>query len=270
MERCGVKETGIGTSFRGGEVTPPMIIQLSTHFSLLVLVGLLIGCGSQVKDPLGRPLLSHDIHFTDSEIKIDGQQDEPAWESADSVDFQFTWVVDEEKEGTQAKLLWDDEYLYVGFVCEDAYIWAVHTERDSEVYRDDCVEVFTSPNPDQLEKYFNIEMNVNAASLDHFHLEGPESKAAWDPEVLIATSVIGTQNKDDDKDQSWTLEVRIAFASFEGVAQSIPPNNGDEWRLNLNRLGGETNNEKSQWNAGDLDKPSFHAPDYFGRVYFVK
>ena len=247
-----------------------MITQLSVQFSLLVLAALLVGCGSQMKDPLGRPLLTHDIHFTDSEIKIDGQLDEAAWESAQSADFQFTWGVDGEKEGTKAKLLCDDEHLYVGFVCQDAYIWAVNTERDSQVYRDDCVEVFTSPNPDQLEKYFNIDMNVNAASLDHFHPEGPGSKVGWDPEVLIATSVNGTQNKDDDKDKSWTLEVRIAFASFEGVAKSIPPNDGDEWRLNLNRLGGETNNEKSQWNAGDPDEPSFHAPDYFGRVFFVK
>ena len=71
-----------------------MITQLSVQFSLLVLAALLVGCGSQMKDPLGRPLLTHDIHFTDSEIKIDGQLDEAAWESAQSADFQFTWGVD--------------------------------------------------------------------------------------------------------------------------------------------------------------------------------
>ena len=247
-----------------------MISNIRALFPLLIVAGLFVGCSSQLMDPLGRPLRSHDIHFIDSDIKIDGQLDEAAWEAAEEADFQFTWGVDGAKEGTKAKLLWDDEYLYVGFVCQDAHIWAKHTKRDSPVYRDDCVEVFTSPDPDQLEKYFNVEMNVNAASLDNFHPEGPGSKADWDPEVLIATSVKGTQNKDDDKDESWTLEVRISFASFEGVAKNIPPNDGDEWRLNLNRLGGETNNQKSQWSKGDPGKPSFHAPDYFGRVIFKK
>jgi hypothetical protein len=132
------------------------------------------------------------------------------------------------------------------------------------------VEVFTSPNPDQLEKYFNVEMNVNAASLDHLHPQGPGTKEAWDPEVRIATTVEGTLNDDSDTDQSWTLEVAIPFSAFSDIAKHTPPNPGDEWRLNLNRLGGKIDSNRSQWNAGDPDNPGFHAPDYFGRVIFIK
>ncbi len=247
-----------------------MIAKFGTLTMQCLLIALVVGCASKVEDPLGRSLVSHEIPFTTAKITIDGQVDEAAWEAAEEVEFQFTWGFEGTQEGTKAKLLWDDEHLYVSFVCEDGFIWAEHTERDSEVYRDDCVEVFTSPNPEELEKYFNIEMNVNAASLDHFHPEGPGTKTDWDPEVLIATSVNGTQNDDNDLDQSWTLEVAIAFASFKDVAKNIPPKNGDEWRLNLNRLGGKTNNNRSQWSAGDPNKPGFHAPDYFGRVFFVK
>ncbi|MCZ6677613.1 MAG: carbohydrate-binding family 9-like protein, partial [Candidatus Poribacteria bacterium] len=155
-------------------------------------------------------------------------------------------------------------------VCEDAYIWAEHTLRDSPVYEDDCVEVFTSPDPDQLEQYFNVEMNVNAASLEFHHPEGPGSKKAWDPEVRIATTVDGTLNDDSDLDQRWILEVAIPFSAFSGVAKNTPPKAGDVWRLNLNRLGGKTNKQKSQWSPGDPDKSSFHAPQYFGRVTFIK
>lgn len=234
------------------------------------IAGISVACSQEVTDPLGRTLLSHDIHFTESEITIDGQLDEAAWASAEAVDFQFTWGIEGKREGTRAKLLWDDAFLYVAFVCQDYYIWAEHTERDSPVYRDDCVEVFTSPNPEQIEKYFNLEMNVNAASLDDYHPEGPGSKEAWDPAIEVATSVSGTQNNDDDLDQSWILEVAIPFSAFEGVAQNTPPKNGDEWRLNLNRLGGKTNFNRSQWSAGDPEKPGFHYPYYFGRVFFVK
>ena len=235
-----------------------------------IVVWFLYGCSPEGTDPLGRTLISHEIPFTNAEITIDGKLDDQAWATAKAVDYQFTWGIEGNKENTQAKLLWDDEYLYVAFDCEDGYIWAEHTERDSPVYRDDCVEVFTSPNPDQIEKYFNIEMNVNAASLDAYHPEGPGSKEEWDPAIQVATSFNGTKNNDDDFDQNWTLEVAIPFSAFEGVAKHIPPKDGDEWRLNLNRLGGKTNNNRSQWSAGDPENPGFHYPYFFGRVFFVK
>jgi hypothetical protein len=245
--------------------------KLTKTAGLLVALVLLVGCSAKVLDPLGRPLKTHKVHFTESAIKIDGKLDEDAWKAATDVgEFQFTWGFEGEQEGTEAKLLWDNDYLYVSFVCEDAHIWAVHTERDSQVYRDDCVEVFTSPNPDTLEQYFNIEMNVNAASLEFFHPEGPGSKEPWDPDVRIATTVEGSLNDDSDSDLRWILEVAIPFSVFSDVAKNTPPNAGDEWRLNLNRLGGNIHSNRSQWSAGDPDNPGFHAPHYFGRVTFVR
>ena len=113
-------------------------------------------------------------------------------------------------------------------------------------------------------------MNVNAASLDAFHPTGRGSKEEWDPDILVATTYLGTKNNDEDLDQSWILEVAIPFSAFDGVAVNIPPKDGDEWRLNLNRLGGKTNFNRSQWSAGDPEQPGFHFPEYFGRVFFVK
>lgn len=245
---------------------------LRRHFPLGLVLLFLVACSddTDIPDPLGRTLKTHTIPYTQAPIKIDGKLDEAGWKSAKAVDpFVFPWEVGK-NEGTRARLLWDDQYLYVSFVCDDSNISAEHTERDSPVYRDDCVEVFTSPNPDQLEKYFNVEMNARAAHLDFFHPEGPGSKADWDPEILIATSFDGTLNDDSDSDQSWTLEVAIPFAAFAEVAKHTPPQNGDEWRLNLNRLGDKTNHELSQWSPGDPDNQGFHAPQFFGRVFFKK
>ena len=50
------------------------------------------------------------------------------------------------KEQTVAKMLWDDEYLYVAFLCQDAHISAERTKHDSSVWLDDCVEVFAAPD----------------------------------------------------------------------------------------------------------------------------
>ena len=57
-----------------------------------------------------------------SGIVIDGRRDESAWSDAESVgDFVFTWWKegDPPQQPTDAKLLWDDNYLYVSFVCTD-------------------------------------------------------------------------------------------------------------------------------------------------------
>ena len=186
-------------------------------------------------------------------------------------DFQFAWYQSGKPEQTVAKLLWDDESLYVAFICEDAHISGTRTGRDSEVWKDDCVEVFAAPNPDLPMAYFNIEMNVRGANLDGYH---PSEKSApfegdWNPEgIRIKTSVVGTLNDDSDEDSLWILEAAIPFAAFAHAAQHTPPHPNDVWHLNLNRLGGVTNPQYSQWSPGTSPKPQFHRPQDFGRVIY--
>ena len=205
-------------------------------------------------------------------IVIDGRLDEPAWTAAPDVGaFVFPWWEGGKKEQTVAKILWDDENLYVSYICEDAHIWADHTRRDSAVYEDDCVEVFTAPNPDRPRAYFNIEMNVLSAFLDQFHPDGPgvPMPGEWNGEgIRIATSIVGTLNDDSDTDTYWILEAAIPFRNFEGVATRTPPQPGDVWHVGLNRLGGKTNPQFSQWSPSRTEKPQFHAPDDFGKVTF--
>jgi hypothetical protein len=216
--------------------------------------------------------VSYKVHRTNTKINIDGRLDEAAWQAAAPVgSFKFPWWKAGRKEQTVAKLLWNEELLYVAFRCEDAHIWSEHTERDSPVYRDDCVEVFTAPNADQPFNYFNIEMNVGGAFLDRHHPHGPGKPQTpnWNAEgVKIATTVDGTLNDDADTDRSWVLEAAIPLANFEAVAKHTPPLAGDVWHLNLNRLGGKTNPQHSQWSPGRTERPKFHAPQYFGRVVF--
>lgn len=215
---------------------------------------------------------SYTIQRTATPLTIDGKLDEAAWKSAKPVgDFVFPWWKHGKKEQTVAKLLWDDKYLYVSFRCEDMHISGTRTKRDSAVYSDDCVEVFTAPNPDQPNNYFNIEMNVRGAFLDQHHPEGPgkKVKGEWNAKgVKIAVTIDGTLNDDSDTDRAWTLEAAIPFANFAKVAKHTPPKPGDVWHLNLNRLGGETNPQYSQWSSSGTKTPQYHAPKGFGRVTF--
>jgi hypothetical protein len=239
------------------------------HLCTVVLAAISITATSFV---CGDDVVRYTIRRATSPITIDGKLDETAWQKAAPVsEFQFPWFREGRKEQTVAKLVWNDDYLFVSFVCEDAHIWADNTERDSPVYQDDCVELFTAPNPDKPVNYFNIEMNVRGAFLDQHRTNGPgqPDMPDWNGTgIRIATAIDGTLNNDSDTDRSWVLEAAIPFANFQTVARNTPPRPSDVWHLNLNRLGGKTNVQHSQWSPGKTPRPNFHAPQYFGRVVF--
>ncbi|MDP6041492.1 MAG: carbohydrate-binding family 9-like protein, partial [Candidatus Latescibacteria bacterium] len=230
----------------------------------------MIGSVMAQSESADRPTCS--VYRAGTPVVIDGRLDEPAWVAAPDVGaFVFPWYESGKQEQTVAKMLWDDVNLYVAFICEDAHIFAEHTERDSGVWNDDTVEVFTAPNPERPQAYFNIEMNVLGIFLDQFHPDGPGVPVPeeWNGEgIQIKTSIVGTLNDDSDEDAYWILEAAIPFRNFAHVAVNTPPKSGDVWHLNLNRLGGKTNEQFSQWSASRTPKPQFHSPDDFGRVIF--
>ncbi|MFN8857922.1 MAG: carbohydrate-binding family 9-like protein, partial [Planctomycetaceae bacterium] len=116
----------------------------------------------------------YEIHRAGGKLTIDGKLDEPAWFAAPSCGpFHFTWYRQGKQEQSVAKLLWDDEYLYVAHVCEDAHIAGRHREHDGPIPEDDCFEVIFAPNPEHPEVYFNVEWNVVGGYIDNFRPEGP-------------------------------------------------------------------------------------------------
>ncbi|MDA1211937.1 MAG: carbohydrate-binding family 9-like protein [Planctomycetota bacterium] len=223
-------------------------------------------------EPKTDPVPEYTIHRAGTPITIDGKLDEPAWVAAPDVGaFHFTWYKEGDKERTVAKMLWDDENLYVGHICEDAHITARHTERDGMIPKDDCFEVMITPNVDHPEVYFNLEWNVIGGLVDNHRPNGPKQPRApkWDAEdVQIAGTYVGTLNDDDDSDGYWIVEVAIPFKNFEKYMVHTPPEPGDGWNLNLNRHGGDVNLQYSQWSKANTPEPSFHTPDRFGRVWF--
>jgi hypothetical protein len=234
------------------------------------LLGASIGRAASQKEAFQPP--HYTIYRAGTPITIDGKLDEPAWFAAPHVgDFTFTWYETGVKEQTRAKLLWDDENLYVGVLCKDSHITARHTERDGKIPEDDCFEVMMAPNVATPNIYFNIEFNLLGGILDNFRPNGPDKPRApkWDAvDVRIAGSCVGTLNNDSDTDQYWIVEVAIPFKNFAEVAKQPRPVPGTQWNLNLNRHGGVTNAQASQWSPADTPQRSFHTPHRFGKVTF--
>lgn len=204
-------------------------------------------------------------------IKVDGKLDEAVWGTAHGVELQFPWKdLTGAKQKTVVKLLWDNDNLYVGYSCQDTEITAVLDTRDDPTYRDDCVEIFISPNEQRIDLYYGLEMNCRAVLYDYFRIaRGPLLKKLDMIGVKLATDLRGTMNVAGDKDEGWSLEVAIPFENFSDIIKDVPPKPGSSWRVNLNRLDGvEPNRQMSMWSSSKTEKPNFHVPERFGILIF--
>ena len=61
---------------------------------------------------------------------------------------------------TQAKLLYDDENLYVFFRVEDQYVRAVADKTHGRVWEDSCVEFFFAPDVSKPREYIKVHFTL--------------------------------------------------------------------------------------------------------------
>ncbi len=215
---------------------------------------------------------TYDIHRAASPIKIDAKLDERDWLQAPSVgDFNFPRLKDGTAEQTVAKILWDDENLYVSWFSHDRHISASVTQRHGPVSKDDCVEIFISPNPDKVKNYYTFEINAIGTMLNRARTDWWTGPPTWEPEgVQYRTTFHGLSKKDESPgDDHWIVEAAIPLKNFSRDAAHTQPRDGDRWRLNLQRLGGITNAQASTWSPLPDGVRSFHTPEAFGWVRFL-
>ena len=244
-------------------------------------LGLLRACGTgafseRAQDPPTQ-VPTCQIMRASGPITVDGKADDPAWKKAELIEFIFPWSrIDkgERAQSTVARMLWDDDNLYIVYSCDDPYLDSKVTAHDGPVYEEDAVEIFATPNPDALSAYFGYEMNITPALLDYIAFEAGEEQTkdiqfSWESEgVQLATTYDGTLNDHSDIDVGWILEIAIPFENFRHLGGRIPPREGDLWRLNLNRTKGDRG-RFSQWSDTRAENAAFHHSAYFGKAYFA-
>ncbi|MCX5642272.1 MAG: carbohydrate-binding family 9-like protein [Candidatus Omnitrophica bacterium] len=182
--------------------------------------------------------------FTSAPIKVDGFLDEPAWEKAQILNFIRPVTFREPISKTEGRLLYDKEYLYVGFKAYDQDIWSYHTERDSITCHEDVLEIFIKPDPvahpDGPDPYYNFEINALGTVMDAFNVKrgaaGNYNRwSSWNCNSLkVAIQIKGTINDWRDKDEYWAMEVAIPFAGLPSLAGKNP-RKGDNWLFHLSR-----------------------------------
>jgi hypothetical protein len=233
----------------------------------ILLVGLVLGTSLLAQPPDAR----YEVKRAGTRIVIDGKLDDKAWAAATAMAFIFPWQFQTgPKQKTTAKLLWDDDYLYLGFDCEDTDIVALRTERDDPTYLDDVVEFFVNPKPAQTTVYFGLEMNARAVLYDYVMVDTKYAFKRFNMQgVLLASFIRGTLNARGDEDQGWSLEVAIPWVNFEELGKRPTP--GTIWTANLNRWDGvEPARSLSMWADLGQPKPNPHVPARFGQLVFVQ
>ena len=249
---------------------------------LLSAMALALAIPAQAQDGLLKRYaqrLSTPLHYvcyrTTEKIKIDGKLNERSWQkAADTESF-----VDISGEGfakpiydTKARMMWDDDYLYVAAVMEEPNIVAHLTQRDTIIYHDNDFEVFIDPTGDG-QNYFEIENNARGVvfdlMLDRAYRSGGNFHVQWDcPGLKLAVSHDGTLNKPNDRDRSWTVEMAIPHKAITRNFTN-PLKAGNTWRLNFSRVewlkkGGPEEN----WVWTPTGEINMHAPNQWGFLQF--
>lgn len=217
------------------------------------------------------PLPSYEVKRTTASIAIDGRVDEPAWRAAEPVTLQFPWDSQTgAKQKTTVRLLWNADFLFVAYECEDTDIVAHHEQRDDPTYEDDAVEIFIQPNPKH-PIYVGLEINARAVLFDYIAVHRQALVKSYDIKgVQLASRLDGTLNLTSDRDNGWTLELAIPLRQLAELSGGKSVGAGTTWGANINRLDGtEPHRRLSVWSDSATVVPTPHNPARFGRLVFA-
>jgi hypothetical protein len=222
-----------------------------------------------------------------SPVRIDGKLDDSAWQRAPWTD----WFVDIQGDAaakprfqTRVKMLWDDEYFYIGAQLEEPDVWATLKAHDSVIFRDNDFEVFLNPTGDTL-NYFEFEMNALNTGWDLFlprpYRKGGKADNSWEiPGLRTAVFVDGTLNDPSDRDRGWSLEIAFPWAAFRERSGMARPDAGAEWRVNFSRVEWQSRKvegryeklpglKEDNWVWSPQGVINMHVPEKWGHVRFA-
>ncbi len=204
-------------------------------------------------------------------IKADGKLDEAAWKDAPSTGaFVRTMDGGKAEQETTAKLLWDDQNLYVAFQMEDKDVWATKDKHDDKLWTEEAVELLIDADGDG-KTYVELEANPKGTTFDSYLPTYRKNTNTWESGMKVAVKVDGTLDNRSDVDKGWVAEFAIPLSAARGMVpdmKNVPPVVGTEWRVNFFRMDLPAGHAQvgTAWSPtmfGD-----FHALDRIGTIVF--
>jgi hypothetical protein len=234
-----------------------------SHLFLFLACGL-AGCAAEEKareGPAVGVVRRAECRRATSRIRVDGMLDEAAWDSAQGLkDFAVFWQERKPVTATNARLLWDNSYLYFAAEMDDQDLFALTTERNGMTWEDDVFELFFKPAVDKPAYY---EFQVNAQNT-HLELFLPSRGAGGYRRFAPLTKDLGYE----DRDRGWTVEGRIPWTAFKATGGR--PAVGARWKFALCRYDYSVALERTELSStAPLTQPDFHRYEDYGELLFV-
>lgn len=228
-------------------------------------------------------------HCAGGPVTIDGQLDEVAWTAAPwTEDFQDIQGAGKPapRFRTRAKLLWDNDYLYVAAELEEPHVWATLTRHDAVIFQDPDFEVFIDPDGDT-HNYYEFEINALNTSwdlrLDKPYQDKGKAHNEWNiPGLKTAVQVRGTLNHPADVDTGWTVELAFPWKALAQYARHDgPPDEGEQWRIGFSRVEWQIATQgnkyrkvpktpEDNWVWSPQGVIDMHRPEMWGRLQFTR
>lgn len=193
------------------------------------------------------PAKNYVAYKTTSKINIDGQANETDWLQAEWTEY-FEDIEGASKVKplykTRVKMLWDKNNLYIFAELEEPHIWAYYDKNDMIVYHENDFEVFIDPDRDT-HNYYEFEVNAKNTLFDLFmnkpYRNGGRANIPWNAKGFqSAIHINGTINNPADKDEKWTIEMKIPFSSLSVDGSFLQAQAGDVWKINFSRVEWQT------------------------------
>ena len=237
-------------------------------FALLAAAALLAPAACAARAQGGRGLPTYEVMRASTPIKVDGRLNEAAWAKTPGVGpFLLNGDGAPAPFRTEAKVLYDERFIYFAFSSADENVWATMRGRDQHLWEEEVVEVFLQADPAQ-GNYIEIEVNPLGTLLDIYLLGRRRNLPyrSWNSAGLKwAVRVDGTVDGRGG-DRGWTCEIALPLEDVV-TAPNLPPRPGDRWRMNLFRVESRPARAGAAWSP--TMQGDFHVPSMFGEIVFT-
>ena len=188
-------------------------------------------------------------------IKIDGKLDERSWGNAG---FSAGFVTQDGQPTmaeTGVKAVFDDQNIYLGFICADKKPQSLKAEAKDEgsIFQqgDDLLAFFIQPD-ETMPIYYQLACNAQGTQFDQ-KVMGADKDYGYHPDWRTAFAVT---------DKYWTAEVAVPFSAF-----GLENQGKTKWRVNFHRIVRNGLLDPASWSLSGRD---WHNPERFGRLSFGK
>lgn len=196
--------------------------------------------------------------------KINGPITDELWDMAEVA--LVDYMPDKEKYPCpyrmEARLLYDDENIYVNLKTDERPLTATKTMRNEEVCGDSCMEFFLAPDQEE-DYYLNFEINPLGTLLLYrckYRLDPSEELKYTipdDDEKIFAIKSVITRKE-------WQLTYQIPFSFLRKYFDQITPT----MRGNFYKCGDESVlTHYASWNP--IPIVDYHLPKHFGILTFA-